>query len=114
MKEWNGKHVVILGAARQGLALARWLTQHGAKVTLSDKRTVDELPSFPEMLSGIQIQFELGGHPLKVLDHADTLCLSGGVPTNLPIIATPRLKGRSQSPTIPRSSWKLFPARQLA
>ena len=28
-----------------------------------------------------------GGHPLELLDSCDLLCLSGGVPTTLPIVA---------------------------
>lgn len=86
MKDWNGKRVVILGAARQGVALARWLTQRGAKVTLSDKRSEAELAASRATLSGLPIQWALGGHPVELLDHADLLCLSGGVPLNLPIV----------------------------
>ena len=36
MRDWTGKRVLILGAARQGVALARWLGKHGSLVTLSD------------------------------------------------------------------------------
>jgi UDP-N-acetylmuramoylalanine--D-glutamate ligase len=86
MQTWSGKRVVILGAARQGVALARWLTQHGASVTLSDLRPEAELDSARKTLSGLPIQWALGGHPIKLLDHADVLCLSGGVPMQLPIV----------------------------
>ena len=78
--------MVILGAARQGLALARWLTIHGARVTLSDKRSEAELASVRAALKELPIQWTLGGHPIELLDQADMLCLSGGVPTNLPIV----------------------------
>jgi len=30
MADWTGKRVLIIGAARQGLAAARWLARHGA------------------------------------------------------------------------------------
>ena len=43
MTDWNGKNILIIGAARQGLALARYLTKHGAKVTLNDVRMPHEL-----------------------------------------------------------------------
>ncbi|HEY9153377.1 MAG TPA: UDP-N-acetylmuramoyl-L-alanine--D-glutamate ligase, partial [Anaerolineales bacterium] len=86
MKDWKNTRVVILGAARQGLALARWLVKHGAIVTLSDKRSDTELASARAALSGLPIQWALGGHPIELLDHADMLCLSGGIPLNLPII----------------------------
>jgi UDP-N-acetylmuramoylalanine--D-glutamate ligase len=87
MKEWIGKRVLILGAARQGLALARWLSLHGARVTLSDMRPADEMRVARESLAEFQIDWALGGHPLELLDSADVLCLSGGVPLTLPIVA---------------------------
>ena len=84
---WNGKRVLILGAARQGLALARWLSLHGAQVTLSDSRSADDLRLARESLVEFPIEWALGGHPLALLDSTDVLCLSGGVPLTLPIVA---------------------------
>ncbi len=86
-KNWNGKRVLILGAARQGVALARWLSIHGAHVTLSDSRSAEELRLARESLAELQIDWALGGHPLELLDSTDVLCLSGGVPLTLPIVA---------------------------
>ena len=85
MQAWTGKRVLILGAARQGLALARWLVRHGARVTLSDART--EVTSAREALADLPITWALGGHPLELLNDCDLLCLSGGVPLTLPIVA---------------------------
>ena len=87
MKKWIGTRVLILGAARQGLALARWLSLHGARVTLSDMRSADELRVAHQSLAELQIDWALGGHPLELLDSTDVLCLSGGVPLTLPIVA---------------------------
>jgi len=87
MKDWNGKRILILGAARQGLALARWLSLHGARVTLSDMRGETDLRPARESLAEYPIQWVLGGHPLELLDTTDVLCLSGGVPLTLPIVA---------------------------
>jgi UDP-N-acetylmuramoylalanine--D-glutamate ligase len=86
MSDWNGKRVLILGAARQGVALARWLTQRGAHVTLNDRRPEAELTAAFEALSGVPVQWAVGGHPLELLDQADVLCLSGGVSPALPIV----------------------------
>jgi len=91
--DWNGKRVLILGAARQGLALARWLALHGAHVTLSDMRSADELRLVRESLAEVQIDWALGGHPLELLDTTDVLCLSGGVPLTLPIVAAAVARG---------------------
>jgi len=85
--DWNGKQVLILGAARQGLALARWLALHGAKVTLSDARGESELRLARESLAEYPICWALGGHSLELLNSTDVLCLSGGIPLTLPIVA---------------------------
>ena len=85
--DWSGRSVLILGAARQGLALARWLSLHGARVTLSDMRSDEELRLARASLAEYQIGWALGGHPLELLDSTDVLCLSGGVPLTLPIVA---------------------------
>src|SRR5215211_607413 len=84
---WTDTRVLILGAARQGLALARWLSLHGARVTLSDMRTEADLRVARDSLAEYPITWVLGGHPLELLDTTDVLCLSGGVPLTLPIVS---------------------------
>lgn len=86
MKNWTNTHVLILGAARQGLALARWLARHGAHVTLNDSRREEELASAKNSLADVNVTWAVGGHPLELLDTAEVLCLSGGVPLTLPIV----------------------------
>lgn len=93
MQAWTGKRVLILGAARQGLALARWLARHGARVTLSDARTEAQMASARESLADLPITWALGGHPLELLNDCDLLCLSGGVPLTLPIVAESLKRG---------------------
>ncbi|HEX8991254.1 MAG TPA: UDP-N-acetylmuramoyl-L-alanine--D-glutamate ligase [Anaerolineales bacterium] len=93
MRDWTGRRVVILGAARQGLALARWLAGHGALVTLSDNRAADQFAGAQASLGTLPIEWQLGGHPLEMLDRAEMLCLSGGVPTTLPIVAEALRRG---------------------
>jgi UDP-N-acetylmuramoylalanine--D-glutamate ligase len=86
MTNWTGRRVLILGAARQGVALARWLAMHGATVTLSDMRPEDQLVEARGALHDQRITWSLGGHPLDLLDQTDLLCLSGGVSTDIPIV----------------------------
>lgn len=90
---WSGKHVLILGAARQGVALARWLTQHAASVTLSDQRNLEELAGARASLADLNVKWAAGGHPLELLDGTDVLCLSGGVSTSLPIVKEASKRG---------------------
>lgn len=86
MDEFRGKKVVIIGAARQGLALARFLDKQGAQVTLTDQQTAEKLEEGLKTLDSTHIKLSLGGHPFEILDGADFLCISGGVPLTLPFI----------------------------
>jgi len=83
----SGKHVVILGLARQGTALAEYLSRIGARVTVSDMRVGDPLkPALAELEGVPNIRFVLGEHPLTLLDGTDLLCPSGGVPLDSPLV----------------------------
>lgn len=82
----SGKRVLILGLARQGTALARWLCSIGAKVTVSDLRSEDQLADALADLKDLSITTVLGEHPLYLLNSADLVCLSGGVPVDAPIV----------------------------
>jgi len=85
--ELAGKRVLILGLARQGTALAHFLAQAGAEVTVSDLRGEAALADRLAELAGLPIRYVLGEHPFSLLDRTDLLCLSGGVPVEAPIIA---------------------------
>ena len=87
MNDWTGKRVLILGAARQGLSLARWLARHGARVTLNDLRPLDDMRAAQASLADVDVEWILGGHPVELLDRVDVLCPSGGVPLTLPIVS---------------------------
>ena len=86
MMNWSGKRVLILGAARQGIAAARWFTRHGAIVTLNDHRSNEQLAGARQELAGYPIKWILGAHPLEALDEIDTVCISGGIPLTNPIV----------------------------
>jgi UDP-N-acetylmuramoylalanine--D-glutamate ligase len=93
MTDWTGKRVLILGAARQGQAAARWLARHGAVVTLNDRRPSEQMNAAREALAGTPVTWVLGGHPLEVLDGTDILCISGGVPLENPLVAEAMRRG---------------------
>lgn len=86
MKNWTNTRVLILGAARQGIALARWLSRHASFVTLSDSRSLEALSSAQTSVADTNVKWAVGGHPLELLDDTDLLCISGGVPLTLPIV----------------------------
>src|SRR5689334_12642137 len=80
----DGKTAVVLGFARQGQALARWLPTVGANVIVSDKSSFGDLADAMLDFLDSDIQFALGGHPLELLDTADLVCISGGVSPQIP------------------------------
>ncbi len=86
MTNWNGKKVIIVGAGRQGLAATRYLVKQGAEVTLTDKKPESEMKPIKEALHGMPVKFVFGAHPLELLEGADALCLSGGVPLTIPLV----------------------------
>ena len=83
---WMNKRVLILGAARQGLALARWLSTRASSVTLNDARPAEALSSAQADLKNVKVKWVTGSHPIELLDEIDLLCISGGVPLDLPIV----------------------------
>jgi len=93
MRDWKSQRILIIGAARQGLALARFLSQHGAQVTLNDQRPPEKMQAAVDSLKPFPVQWVLGGHPLSLLDSTDLVCLSGGVPLNLPIVQEAMARG---------------------
>jgi len=93
MTDWTGKQVVMIGAARQGLALSRYLAQKGAKVILNDRREDSLLGDAKQELADLDITWVTGAHPLEILAGADLVCLSGGVPLDLPLVLEAESRG---------------------
>ncbi len=84
--DFTNKSIVILGLARQGIALARFFVDAGARVTVGDSRDEAALREEVAKLDGLAVDFALGEHPLALLDHCDLLCLSGGVPPQIELV----------------------------
>ena len=98
MLDWSDQKIVILGAARQGLALARYLSRKGARVVLNDRRSEAELLRAREEMAGADlgyppIEWVFDGHPFSLLDGTDWLCISGGVPLTLPLVVEAQARG---------------------
>jgi UDP-N-acetylmuramoylalanine--D-glutamate ligase len=91
--ELNGKRILIVGLARTGVALSRFLTRHGAQVTISDHKSKAELSGFLDKLEGLPVTLELGGHTPKTFLAQDTIVLSPGVPPHLKIFDYARSQG---------------------
>jgi len=85
-----GRKVVVVGAARSGVAAAELLVRRGATVTLTDLR-----PSIQEdaQLRDAGVRLELGGHRAETLRSADLLVLSPGVSPMQEDVAAARAAG---------------------
>lgn len=92
-RDLSGKRAVVLGLARQGVAMARFLAHAGAQVTVSDLKTKAELADAVAALADLPIRFALGGHPMSLLRGTDFICVSGGVPLDIPLLVEAQKKG---------------------
>ncbi|MFK5925525.1 MAG: UDP-N-acetylmuramoyl-L-alanine--D-glutamate ligase [Desulfuromusa sp.] len=76
---YSNKKIVVIGAGRSGLALARYFIQRGATVALSDRRKQEQIANI-DSLNGLSLRFDLGGHNLELFERADLIAVSPGVP----------------------------------
>ena len=92
MMNLENKTVVVLGAARQGLALAKYTARHGAHVIITDQKAAEQLGSAMESVKEIEPEWICGGHPLSLLDRADMICVTGGADLQIPFLKAAREK----------------------
>ena len=85
-----GRRVVVVGAARSGIAAAELLARRGAQVVLTDNRQ-----SVPESarLRDAGVALEVGGHTVATFEQADLVVVSPGVPTEQPVFEAARRQG---------------------
>ena len=82
--------MVVVGAARSGVAAAALLARHGAQVTLSEVR--DGFDG-ADQLQARGVHLELGGHRRDTLAAADLVVVSPGVPVEQPVFEAARERG---------------------
>jgi UDP-N-acetylmuramoylalanine--D-glutamate ligase len=89
----QGRSVTVLGLARSGIAMARFFADAGARVTVYDGRTADELASAIEALGGRPVEFRLGPDvdPATTWAAADLVATSPSINPDFPT-AEPRLR----------------------
>src|SRR4051812_18200481 len=85
-----GRHVVVVGAARSGIAAAELLVRRGARVTLTDARQTFDAAA---QLRDAGVVLELGGHKSRTLADADLIVASPGVPLEQPVFDQARAQG---------------------
>jgi len=93
MKDWMDKKVIVLGAARQGTALSSYLVGQKARVVLTDLHGPEALSADALSLQERGVELCLGCHPMELLEGADLVCVSGGVPLNIPFLQEASRRG---------------------
>ncbi|MCC5891292.1 UDP-N-acetylmuramoyl-L-alanine--D-glutamate ligase [Exiguobacterium sp.] len=83
-KQWKGKRVLVLGAARSGIAAAAYLNDVGAIVTINagSEPTAEERAKIETL--GVRSIF--GSHPLTLLDETDVIVKNPGIPYHIPLL----------------------------
>lgn len=91
----DGLRVTVVGLGRfgGGVGAARWLCEHGARVTVSDRAPAEKLGESVGALAGLDIAFHLGGHEEADFLEADLLVVSPAVPMEMPLLAAARERG---------------------
>ncbi|MFZ5391531.1 MAG: UDP-N-acetylmuramoyl-L-alanine--D-glutamate ligase, partial [Patescibacteria group bacterium] len=83
--------VLGLGLHGGGLAVANWLISQGARVTVSDLKTAQELkPSLKKLIKSPNLKLVLGRQPVSLLKDCDLVVQNPGVPRQAPIIKLAR------------------------
>ncbi|HEV2765041.1 MAG TPA: UDP-N-acetylmuramoyl-L-alanine--D-glutamate ligase [Pyrinomonadaceae bacterium] len=81
--EVRGKKVLVVGAARSGIASARFLAGRGATVALNDRKALDEWGPDALALRDFGVGLVPGDPPSWLLDQIELAVLSPGVPSKI-------------------------------
>ena len=93
--ELKDKRVLVVGLGKSGVASALFLKAHGARVTVSDTKSGDELRNEIPVLLDHGITVETGGHGDRTFRGQDLIVVSPGVPVDAPPLAQARALGES-------------------
>src|SRR5258707_5445605 len=91
----NNKRVLVVGLGKSGVASALFLKNHGARVTVSDTKSGDELRNEIPVLLDNGITVETGGHGERTFRGQDLIVVSPGVPVDAPPLVQARSLGES-------------------
>ena len=87
------KRVLVVGLGKSGVASAIFLKDRGARVSVSDAKTEDQLRSAIPALLDKGISVETGGHGERTFRDQDLIVVSPGVPSDVPQLEKARAQG---------------------
>src|SRR5260221_1691264 len=88
--ELNGKHVLVIGLARTGVATALFCAERGAIVTATDWRSATELGEPVEKLASAGVLLKFGEPSNDLLQGQQLIVPSPGVPADAPLLIRAR------------------------
>src|SRR5208283_2666522 len=91
----NNKRVLVVGLGKSGVASALFLKKHGARVSVSDTKSGDELRNEIPVLLDHGITVETGGHGERTFGGQDLIVVSPGVPADVPLLVQARALGEN-------------------
>jgi UDP-N-acetylmuramoylalanine--D-glutamate ligase len=103
----TGKHVLVVGLARSGLAVAHVLARRGAVVTVTDRKPPAEFRDVLPKLLKDKVGLELGLQREETFLHHQAIVISPGVPWDLPELQAARRRGIPVYPEVEVASWFL-------
>jgi UDP-N-acetylmuramoylalanine--D-glutamate ligase len=95
LMELKDKRVLVVGLGKSGVASALFLKAHGARVTVSDTKSGDELRNEIPALLDHGITVETGGHGERTFRGQDLIVVSPGVPVDAPLLVQARAMGEA-------------------
>ena len=93
--ELKDKRVLVVGLGKSGVASALFLKERGARVTVSDTKSGDELRDEIPALLDQGITVETGGHGERTFHGQDLIVVSPGVPVDAPPLVQARALGET-------------------
>jgi len=91
----KGKRTLVVGLGKSGVASALFMKAHGARVTVSDTKSGDELRNEIPVLLDHGISVETGGHGERTFRGQDLIVVSPGVPVDAPPLVQARSLGEA-------------------
>lgn len=85
--ELKGKKILVVGLGRSGLASAMFLRAQGARVTVSEARSMEALAKELPALLDAGVMVEAGGHGLLTFRRQDLIVVSPGISLDTPELA---------------------------
>jgi UDP-N-acetylmuramoylalanine--D-glutamate ligase len=89
--DWNGTKALVVGLRKSGMASAELLVRHGARVRVTDLKSLDQLPGGYELVSRLGIPFR--EQTAEVFEDCDLMVLSPDVPADLAPLVEARRRG---------------------